>query len=170
LEGLLSRATLKVRCRCGAVVLTAIGKPILVTVCGCSSCGEAGRILEKLPGAPPILDGNSGTPFVLFCKNRVECVSGGDRLREHRLEETSPTRRVLATCCNSFMFLDFTQGHWITLARDRIEDAQSIAGAPKVDRDSGQFLGRLVFAWVAMGFRRPTIDFVSGKLDTAAAG
>ena len=40
---------------------------------------------------------------------------GAGYLEEHRLKPDSPTRRVIATCCNSGMFLDFTKGHWLTM-------------------------------------------------------
>ena len=33
---------------------------------------------------------------------------GQQYLEEHRLKPESPTRRVIAKCCNSAMFLDFT--------------------------------------------------------------
>src|SRR5712671_5622189 len=52
-------------------------------------------------------------------KDRVHCVTGQEYLEEHRLKPDSPTRRVIATCCNSGMFLDFTKGHWLTMYRNR---------------------------------------------------
>lgn len=36
-------------------------------------------------------------------------------LAEHRLTDDSKTRRVVATCCNTPMFLDFTHGHWLSI-------------------------------------------------------
>ncbi len=52
---------------------------------------------------------DGGTGFVLVRSDRVRCVKGGDKLQEHRLKPDSPTRRVLATCCNSPMFLEFSK-------------------------------------------------------------
>ena len=52
---------------------------------------------------------------------------GQEYLEEHRLKPDFPTRRVIATCCNSGMFLDFTKGHWLTMYRNRFP-----AGAPPV--------------------------------------
>jgi hypothetical protein len=59
-------------CRCGQVALETEGEPIVTTVCHCSSCQDAGRQLEALLGAAPILDKDGGTPFILFRKDRVK--------------------------------------------------------------------------------------------------
>jgi hypothetical protein len=163
-------------CRCGKVKLEAVGRPILTTSCYCASCQEAGRRFEQLPAASPILDPGGGTDYLLYRKDRVHCVAGQEHLEEHRLKPESPTRRVLATCCNSAMFVDFTKGHWLTLYRNRFA-----AGAPPVevrvmtrDRRAGvaladdvpnsagypaKFMVRLMAAWIAMGLRRPEITW-----------
>ena len=107
-------------CRCGAVVLEVTGAPIVHAACYCASCQAAGRQLEQLPDAPPVLDADGGTDFVLYRKDRLRCVQGGERMDAHRLKPESPTRRMVATCCNSAMFLDFTKGHWLTLYRGRL--------------------------------------------------
>jgi hypothetical protein len=57
-----------------------------------------------------VLYPDSGTGVILYRKDRVRCVMGQEYLEERRLTPDSPTRRVLATCCNSAMFLDFTKG------------------------------------------------------------
>lgn len=154
-------------CRCGKVALAAYGAPIVTTVCHCSGCREAGRILEGLPHASHILDDQEGTPFVLFRKDRVDCISGSELLAEHRLNGSTPTRRVVATCCNSYMFLDFTKGHWITLVRDRLEDASSHRGSTEQKRQAPLFFARLLLAWVAIGFRTPSIDYIKRKIENA---
>jgi hypothetical protein len=158
------------------VKLEAIGQPILGASCYCASCREAGSRFEQLTSAPPVLTPDGGTDYVLYRKDRVQCVTGREYLEEHWLKPDSPTRRVLATCCNSTMFLDFTKGHWLTLYRNRFP-----AGAPPVEmrvmtqdrRDgvdladdlpnysshSGKAMLRLIAAWIAMGFRRPEISF-----------
>jgi hypothetical protein len=163
-------------CRCGKVKLEAVGRPILTASCYCASCQEAGRRFEQLPSAPPVLNPGGGTDCLLYRKDRVRCVAGQEHLEEHRLKPESPTRRVLATCCNSAMFADFTKGHWLTLYRNRFP-----AGAPPVevrvmtkDRREGvaladdlpnsaaypaKFMLRLVAAWIAMGLRKPKITW-----------
>jgi hypothetical protein len=161
-------------CRCGKVKLETTGRPIMAAACYCTSCREAGRGFEQLPSAPPVLNATGGADYLLYRKDRIRCVAGQEYLEEHRLKPESPTRRVLATCCNSAMFADFTKGHWLTLYRNRFP-----AGAPPIemrimtrDRQAGVVLAddlpnyethsgkgmlRLVAAWVAMGFRRPEI-------------
>jgi hypothetical protein len=160
--------------RCGKVKLEAVGRPILTASCYCASCQEAGSGFEQLPSAPPVLNPEGGTDYVLYRKDRVQCVVGREYLEERRLKPDSPTRRVIATCCNSAMFLDFTKGHWLTMYRNRF-----LAGAPPVemrimtqdrrkgvaladdlpnyDRHSGKAMVRLIAAWVAMGLRRQEI-------------
>jgi hypothetical protein len=165
-------------CRCGKVKLQTVGRPILAAACYCASCRKAGVGFEQLASAPPVLNPGGGTDYVLVRKDRVQCVTGQEHLEQHRLKPDSPTRRVIATCCNSPMFLDFSKGHWLTMYRDRFP-----SGAPPVEvrvmtkgrRDgvvladdlpnyethSGKAMWRLIAAWIAMGLRRPEI--VLGK-------
>jgi hypothetical protein len=101
-------------------------------------------------------------------------VTGQEHLEEHRLSPDSPTRRVVAACCNSAIFLDFTRGHWLTIYRDRfptgappvemrVMTEQRASGieladdVPNYARHSGKFMLKLIAAWIAMGFRRPEI-------------
>ena len=165
---------LSAMCRCGKVKFEAVGSPILTGACYCTSCQEAGRRFEQLASAPPVLDPDSGTGLILYRKDRVQCMSGQQYLQEQRLKPDSPTRRVIAKCCNSAMFLDFTKGHWLSMFRNRIP-----VGAPSLEMrvmtkerragveladdmpnhggHSGKFMLKLMAAWIAMGFRRPEI-------------
>jgi len=163
-------------CQCGKVKFEAIGPPILTGACYCTSCQEAGRRFEQLASAPPVLDPDSGTSLVLYRKDRVQCVTGQEHLEEHRLTPDSPTRRVVAICCNSAMFLDFTKGHWLSMYRSRfpagapplemrVMTKERRAGVeladdlPNYDSHSGKFMLKLITAWIAMGFRRPEITW-----------
>ena len=112
--------TLKARCACGCVEYEAVGAPITSVICYCASCQKAGRDFEQFPKAPPVLDPDGGTAFVLYRRDRVRQCQGQGHLEEYRLNADSPTRRVVATCCNSAMFLDFTKGHWLSIYRDRV--------------------------------------------------
>jgi hypothetical protein len=172
--------SLSVTCQCGKVELRVTGAPILAASCHCTSCRRAGRTFEELPSAPPVLDPDGGSPVLLYRKDRVRCVTGRQYLEEHRLKPDSPSRRVLASCCNSAMFGDFTKGHWLSLYRQRFP-----AGVPPVemrimtrDRDAdvvlgddvpnhsgfpARFLWKLLLAWIAMGFRKP--DMGMGHLN-----
>jgi hypothetical protein len=161
-------------CQCGRVKLEAAGPPILAVSCYCTSCQEAGRRFEQVAAAPPVLDPDSGTGFVLYRKDRVRCVAGQEHLEEHRLDPASPTRRVVATCCHSAMFADFTKGHWLSIYRNRVSEVappldmrvmtkERRAGVeladdmPNYSGRSGKFMLKLLAAWIAMGFRRPEI-------------
>jgi hypothetical protein len=170
---------LSARCRCGKVKFEAVGRPILTASCYCPSCQEAGsRFEQQLASAPPVLNPDGGTDYVLYRKDRVQCVSGQEYLVEHRLKPDSPTRRVIATCCNSAMFLEFTKGHWLTMyrnrfpagapplemrvmTRDRRDGVEFADDLPTYSAHSGKFMLRLILAWIAMGFRRPKISLGS---------
>ncbi|MDB5977089.1 MAG: uncharacterized protein JWR07_3849 [Nevskia sp.] len=108
-----------VRCSCGSVELETTGAPILGAACYCADCQEAGRQIEQLPNAPRVLDPDGGTDFLLYRKDRVKYIKGAELLLDHKLKEASATRRVVARCCNSALFLDFQKGHWLSVCRTR---------------------------------------------------
>jgi hypothetical protein len=165
---------LSATCHCGKVRFEAAGLPILTGSCYCTSCQEAGRQFEQLASAPPVLDPDGGTALILYRKDRVRCVTGQEHLEERRLKPDSPTRRVVATCCNSPMFLDFTKGHWLSIFRNRVPTGapplelrvmtkerrvgvELADDLPNYSGYSGKFMLKLIAAWIAMGFRRPEI-------------
>jgi hypothetical protein len=165
------------RCRCGKVEFQIGGAPILRGICYCASCQEAGRRYQAAPGVDSVLAEDGGTDYVLYRKDRIRCVQGGDVLEERRLKPGSPTRRMHARCCNTAMFLDFTKGHWLAVYRGRLPNnippatmrmmtAERPEGVILPDdmanypRYSGKFMLKLLLAWMAMGFRRPAIDGV----------
>ena len=55
--------------------------PILTASCYCASCQEAGIRFEQLPFAPPVLNPDGGTDYVLYRKDRVQCVTGRSILK-----------------------------------------------------------------------------------------
>lgn len=110
----------QVSCKCGAVECVATGAPILAAACYCDDCQQAAHQIESLPGGSPILSEDGGTAYVLYRRDRFECTKGRDLLRDLRLKESSPTKRVIAACCNSAMYLDFEKGHWLSVYRARI--------------------------------------------------
>jgi len=72
------------------------------------------------------------------------------------------------------MFLDFTEGHWLSICRNRFPKGvppldmrvmtkerrvgvQLADDAPNYSGRSGKFMLKLIAAWIAMGFRRPEI-------------
>ena len=162
-------------CRCGEAVLEVAGAPILRGICYCSSCQAAGRRHQERPGADSVLADDGGTDYVLYRKDRVRCVHGGELLEERRLKPDSPTRRMYARCCDTAMFLDFTSGHWLAIYRGRLPanmpppasmrlmTAERPEGVILPDDmanypgHSGKFILKLLGAWIAMGFKRPAV-------------
>lgn len=159
------------RCVCGNVKLETTGDPILSAACYCDDCQKGSGQIERLPNAPPVLDQAGGTAFLLFRKDRVRCSMGEEHLRDYKLKNESPTRRVVASCCNSFMFLDFQKGHWFSMCRARFEgdlptlqmriqikfkpEGSSIPdGVPIYSTYPLKFIAKLMMARVTMLLRR----------------
>ncbi len=92
----------------------------MTAVCYCDDCQEGARRIEALPNAAAILEPGGGTPYLLFRKDRFRCTQGDTLLKSYKLKETSATNRVVATCCNSAMFVNFDKGpHWVSVYRAR---------------------------------------------------
>jgi hypothetical protein len=112
--------TMIATCSCGGVELKAFGKPIVSAVCYCDDCQKAATQIEALPNAGAVRGRDGGTAYLLYRKDRFECSKGAELLRPHKLKDTSPTNRVVATCCNSAMFVNFDRGpHWVSAYRAR---------------------------------------------------
>ena len=175
-------SAISITCACRQVGLRLSGRHVISVECMCESCRKAGLLFEGMPG-PPVLDAKGATHFVLYRKDRVACTRGAEHLKAHRLTANAPTGRVIATCCNSAMFLDFSHGHWLSLYGRRwpagtaptIEMrtmASDFPGPGRLPTDvqnlqthSFKFFAKLISAWAAMGFRSPKVDFVNGPLD-----
>jgi hypothetical protein len=114
--------TATVNCVCGQVAVEAIGPPIASVICYCDDCQGGARQIESLPNAVSVQDPDGGTACLVYRKDRVRCMKGASLLRHHKIRENSATNRVIATCCNSAMFLSFDDGkHWVDLYRSRCE-------------------------------------------------
>lgn len=162
-------------CACGAVHLEVSGAPIVVAECHCNSCREAARRMEALPGAPAVVGTQGSSHYVLYRKDRVQITRGKDRLRNFRLGPTSHTRRVIATCCNTPVLTEFQGGHWAslygnlwhgqslpapdlrTMTGDLPEDIMLDESVKSGGWETTKFYGRLLGAWMAMGFRSPSL-------------
>ncbi|MGY8705562.1 hypothetical protein RAD16_07430 [Bradyrhizobium sp. 18BD] len=115
--------TMTATCACGEVEVRAFGKPIVSAACHCDDCQRGAVQIEALPNAPAVRDPHGGTAYMLFRKDRFECARGAERLTPHKLKQTSPTNRLVATCCNSAMFMNFDKGpHWVSVYRTRFHD------------------------------------------------
>ncbi|MDL2400027.1 GFA family protein [Rhizobium mayense] len=107
-------------CSCGSVELKAFGKPIVSSVCYCDDCQKGAEQIESLPNAGAIRDSDGGTGYILYRKDRFDCSKGAELLKGYKLKETSATNRVVATCCNSAVFMNFDRGpHWVSAYRAR---------------------------------------------------
>ena len=165
------KTRLTARCSCGSVELETLGAPITSTVCYCESCQEGSRQIEALPNGRPVCDPDGGTPYVLYRKDRVEYLKGSPLLRGYKLTDESSTKRAVATCCASPMYLDFKNGHWLSVYRTalrgdlppldmRVHTKSKAPGSdipndvPSYPGYSAKFMVKLFAAWVAMLLRR----------------
>lgn len=111
-------------CACGKVALELRGAPITSIVCYCDDCQNAARELEAMAAAPKLTEPDGGTAMIVHRKDRVRCVAGQEHLQAHKLKPKSPTRRMVATCCNSAMLLTFDDiRHWVDVYRVRADGA-----------------------------------------------
>lgn len=158
-------------CACGGVRCEGMGKPIFSGVCYCRDCQEGGRRIGRLPRAPAVLDADGGTAYLTYRDDRFRCTSGADLLRGCKLTDGAPTRRFVASCCNSAMYLKFAPGHWVSAYRKRFEgelppiEARSMtkerlaltplpADAPSYRGFPPKLIGRLLTSRLGMVFAR----------------
>lgn len=99
-------------CQCGKVHCQAIGRPILSGVCYCDDCQAGAAMLEALDGAAKVTEEDGGTHYLTYRDDRFSCVQGADLLQAYQNAPDAPTQRMVASCCNSAMFLKFSKGHW----------------------------------------------------------
>lgn len=112
--------TLTASCSCGRVEVQAFGKPIVSGACYCDDCQKGAAEIEALPNAPALRDPDGGTACILYRKDRIACTKGAELLKPYKLKAKSVTNRVVATCCNSAMFMNFDKGpHWVSAYRAR---------------------------------------------------
>ncbi len=165
--------TVKLQCACKKTCLEVVGSPIASVECCCTSCRQAGEKIQCLDGAPQILTEYAATPYVMYRKDRVRFVTGADHLKEIRLSSEAKTRRIVATCCNTPVYLEFKGGHWLslygvlwldgtlpapqmrTMTSDLPDGLHLPDDIPNAKKQSLGFFGKLFGAWVAMGFRNP---------------
>jgi hypothetical protein len=108
------------RCRCGAVAVAAFGRPIVASACYCTDCQAAARQIATRVDAPNVADPDGGTEYLLFRKDRFSCTEGAVHLQALRLKDNSATRRMIAGCCGSAMYMAFDDfRHWVSAYRLR---------------------------------------------------
>jgi hypothetical protein len=173
--------TTQLTCGCGQVHLEVTNAPIINAECCCNSCREAATRLRTLPLAPAFLESNGNTRFVFYRKDRIRFVKGVEHFKELRLKPESKTRRVVATCCNTPVFLEFKNGHWLslygclwpkgalppldvrTMTKDLPAGTVLPDDVPNASQQTISFMVKLLGAWIAMGFKVPKVN-VGGEL------
>lgn len=114
--------------------------------------------------------GAGAAPYATCSDDRFHCTTGAELLSEHRLEESAPTRRMVASCCNSAMFLKFEPGFWVSAYRARFDAPPPVEmrtqtkfrrAEPELPKDApscrgfgGKLFARLIAARVAMTLGR----------------
>ena len=117
------------RCSCRRVEYEASGSPIVSLICFCDDCQAGSQQLEALAGARSVREPDGGTAYVVYRKDRVQCVRGGELRESHKLREGSATSRVAASCCHSAMVMWFDDAkHWVPVYRARLG-----GGAPEAE-------------------------------------
>ncbi|MCD7059287.1 GFA family protein [Pelagibacterium xiamenense] len=105
------------RCHCGAVEIEARGKPIAHIACYCDDC-QAGS------SAVGALAADGGTDYLVYREDRIATAKGGDLLEARKLKAGSATRRMVATCCGTPIFMDFADArHWVSLYSGRFAES-----------------------------------------------
>ncbi|MBU2980858.1 hypothetical protein KO498_03435 [Lentibacter algarum] len=166
----------KLACQCGALQMEVQGAPICVTECLCDSCRAASDRLERLEGSPELLTSYGATCCAEYRKDRLRFLAGQENLRDFRLTPASGTRRVVAICCNTPVFIEAKGGHWVSLyavlwpegdmppvqLRTMVGDLADATNVPddvpNHNKFAAKFMWRLLTSWVAMGFRNPKIE------------
>ncbi|WP_339693740.1 DUF6151 family protein [uncultured Parasphingorhabdus sp.] len=108
----MANAPLISTCQCGKVRFQAVGRPILSGVCYCNDCQAGAAMLEALDSAARVTEEDGGTHYLTYRDDRFSCVAGADRLKAFQNAPDAPTRRMVASCCNTAMYLKFSKGHW----------------------------------------------------------
>ncbi len=107
-------------CACGSVEVTALGKPIVSAACS----------LRRLPEGRGAARGSAERAcrprsrrrdgLCALSQGPLRMLQGAELPKSHKLKDISPTNRVVATCCNSAMFVSFDRGpHWVSAYRAR---------------------------------------------------
>lgn len=110
-------------CECGRIEVSLFGDPIACVICHCDDCQRFAHRPERAESSQRICDAYGGTPYILYRADRIKIVRGGELLKDHKLTDTTATRRAVATCCHAPVLLRFDRGpHWVSIYRPRIKN------------------------------------------------
>lgn len=118
-----SSLSFSARCACGRTEHEASGSPIVALACYCDDCQAAGSQIDALPQGHSGLGADGGTVSMLFRKDRVRCLRGGELLVPHKLRSESHTTRIVAHCCNSNVLTRFE--NWLPIVAMRTFSADA---------------------------------------------
>jgi hypothetical protein len=116
-------------CRCGAVKIGAWGEPIIVSACYCDDCQAAAQRLAASANMALAASDDGGSEFMVFRRDRIACTRGAENLEAMKLTAASKTRRMIAGCCATPMYVGFDDKKpWVSAFR-----ASFGADAPPVE-------------------------------------
>ena len=166
-------------CRCGQTAFAATGEPITVTECMCDSCRKAADFFEQRLQAPPIRTILGGTACAEYRKDRFEINRGQSNLAAYYLHPRAKTRRVVASCCNTPLWIELGGAHWMglylsnwpeahrpeidirTMVKDLSPGIQLPDDIPNRETHSFKFYAQLMKAWILMQFRNPKLPIAN---------
>ena len=138
--------------------------------------------MAALPGAADVRADHGCTRCAEVRKDRLRVTAGEKNLRAFRLSSDAGSRRVIATCCNTPLFLEMKGAHWVsvylslwpedsrpapdvrTMTGDLDDPSVLLGDIPNLKGHSIGFYAKLFAAWVAMGFRNPKLP-VQGEIN-----
>ena len=160
-------------CRCGAVEIGAWAEPIVVTACYCDDCQAAAQQIAGSAPSAPAASADGGTEFMLFRRDRIACTRGAERLTTMKLTAASKTRRMIAGCCTTPMYVGFDDKKpWVSAFRASFgadappvemrictrfgrSDDKANDGLPSHPGYPPAMIVRILAAWPPMLFSRP---------------
>ena len=160
-------------CRCGDIEIAGWGEPIIVTACYCEDCQAAAQRVAERSSSASLANADGGTEFMVFRRDRIACRRGKDRLQAMRLTDTTRTRRMIASCCATPMYLAFDDKRpWASAFRSnfgadappvemrictrfRRSDDKAEDRLPSHSGYPPAMMARILAAWPLMLFSRP---------------
>ncbi|WP_133648242.1 GFA family protein [Paraburkholderia flava] len=105
-------------CQCGTVEISAWAQPMMVSTCYCDDCQAAGQRHAASGSSAPMSGADGGTEFMVFRRGSIACTRGADLLQPAKLTSHTKTRRMIASCCATPMYVAFDDKRpWVSAFR-----------------------------------------------------
>ncbi len=145
----------------------------MVAACYCDDCQAASERLAAAAHSAPSAGADGGTEFMVFRRDLIACTRGAERLEAMRLTPATKTRRMIAGCCATPMYVGFDDKRpWVSAfrasfgadappvemricTRFRRPDAKASDGLPEHAGYPVAMIVRIMAAWPRMLFSRP---------------